>query len=155
MNLQELNKETLEYLFDNYLNDTSPICDISHIASKYHYDPHQYGSYLVGRNWVKDQQFLPTSFECAISFEGIIAVNAQYINDLTEKIISTLANLPGQQSLMEVLDFEPVAFQRARDVANYLRDLGLIDVLYSYNDASISLTLRGIEVYEIHGARFF
>lgn len=154
MSLQKLNTETLQYLFDGYLNNPGAIYDITEIANKYNQNVHEYGSFLKERNWIKDGRFLPTTFECSISFDGIAVINPEYINDSCEKLLSTLATLGGQQSLMELLDFEPQQYQRARDIANFLRDSGVIEVIYTHNDSWVSFTEAGHDYYQQNGAHF-
>ena len=68
--------------------------------------------------------------------------------------MSTLATLGGQQSLMELLDFGPHEYQRARDITNFLRDSGLIEVIYTHNDGSVSFTMNGRDFYQQNGANF-
>lgn len=155
MSLQQLNTETLQYLFDGYLNNPTGLFDITGIVNKHNHNVHEYGSLLKERNWVKNGRFLPTSFECSISFDGIAAINPNYVNDNCEKLLSTLDTLGGQQSLMELLDFEPKEYQRARDIANFLKDSGVIDVIYTHNDGWVSLTITGRDFFEQNGAKFF
>lgn len=155
MSLQKLNTETLQYLFEGYLSNPGSLYDITEVIEKYNHDVHEYGSYLNERGWVKDGQFLPTTFVCSISFDGIAFINPDYINENCDKLLSTLATLGGQQSLMELLDFEPYEYQKARDIANFLRDSGIIEVIYTHNDGLVSFTMRGRDLYQQNGASFF
>lgn len=155
MSLQQIKTEVLTYLFEEYLKDENTIFDIGPIVSKHGKDPHELGRHMLEQGLIKNQQYLPRTFVCGISMEGIRDVNPEYINNLVDKIISTLIQLKGWQSIMEILDFEPKSFQRVFELAKLLESQSVIDAQYRHNDVIIKLTLGGQELYESNGPAFF
>lgn len=155
MSIQQAQSEVLNFLFTEYLKDEANIFDISPIAQKYRLDVHEFGTLLLDSNLIKNQQYLPRTFECEISMNGIATVSPQYINDNVNKILSTLHTLGEWQSIMEILDFEPKSFQRAFDLAKFLEARNLIETQFTHNDVFIKLTPTGRQQFEEQGPTFF
>lgn len=148
MNMENIKKEVLNYLFNEYSNtsDTS-LYGISHIAHTHNLDVHELGRYLLGRGWIKNQRFLPQEFQCSITMAGIQEIAPNYLEGNGSKIIDTLGINGGTMDLMEVLDYPPQRYQSARDIANVLKGLDLIDVFYTAGSGNIKLTLAGQALY--------
>jgi hypothetical protein len=154
MSLQQIKTEVLNQLFEGYQQAPGSLFDIGPVVQPYGANPHEIGRYLVQNGWVKNEQYLPQQFLCSISMEGIMETVPEYVENQTSRIISILGINGGQHSIMEVLDLEPVQFQKAFDLAKYLETAGLVTAQYLHNDVLIELTLEGRDFYERNAARF-
>lgn len=155
MSLVTIKNEVLEYLFSEYANNSdTAIYTINEIVKKHGGDSNEIGRYLLDNGWVKNQNFGPFGFGCSITLSGIQEIRPAYVTENVTKIISTLGLLGDRQSLMEVLDLPKLKHQTARDIANYVKDLGYIEVNYALNDAMISLTLKGRDYYNTNKSEF-
>lgn len=157
MSIEEMKTEILKDLFHSYANESdTAVYSIGEIVKKHNGDPQEVGQYLVRNGWVNNPMPRGTDFGCSIVLQGIMEIDPDYVPKYESKIISTLGELGGQKmSLLEVLDFPAVKLQSARHLADWFQEIGLIEVLYSAGDGSISLTMEGMDYYQKNKPSFF
>lgn len=155
MTLVLVKRAVLQYLFEIYQENPTAVCDITQIITNHQQDPHEFGKHLVNNGWVKNHQYRPQSFVCQISLEGINEIDPGYFESIKQDVISTLGINDGQQSIMEILGYEPKNYQRAFDVVKSLEAEGWIKGgLYVSNDVIIELSLEGKDYYDQNKAEF-
>lgn len=156
MTLEQKTREVLSFLFEGYKKDGGGyIYPITEVAERLNLDPHEFGSFLLNRGLIKEQRFMPDSFECSISISGILAIAPDYFADNVSKVLSTLGVTGnGWTGLTEILDFEPSHQSRVRDIATVLDNQGYVELQYQAEDVYAKLNIVGKDFYERNKAKF-
>jgi hypothetical protein len=155
MNLAQIKNDILQQLFEGYMADGgSAIYSIKETVSKHGLNPHEVGNYLLSRNLIKDQRFLADDFECSLSIAGVNEASPGYFDTHILTIISTLGTVGEEwMGIREILELDPIADCRARDIATVIENTGLVETQYT-DDVYVKFTLAGKAFYEEKKATF-
>ena len=148
MDPYEAKIEALNYLFEQYLVESSSRYEITHIANAHGIDAVKLGNFLLRGQYVRNPQFLPGNrFIASINMEGIRWVHPEYINDCVDKVVNAVAISPDEfEDVMDILSFGRDHL-KGLDVALYMKDLGLVEVQARTPNVYVKLTNQGIEYY--------
>jgi hypothetical protein len=140
---------TLNWLFEKYLEDPAGTWDIATSADHAYSDIHtihEVGKYLTKKGFVKNQEFLEEGFLCTITTLGINQVS-NALAEVRYKILEASIE-KNQKSIMEILEINPQHFKRGLDYATYLKRIGIIECIFHPNDIYAEPTFYGKEWYE-------
>ena len=149
MDIEQIKKEVLEYLFGQYLEQHgTAICDISALITKHGKKPEEVGRYLVKNGWVKNVRSKGGVLEASIDIAGIRETNPKYLSINFNRTIASLGPLDGgRMSLLKILGLDKKDAQLAFDLGRYLSGTGYVHAKFSKDDVSIMLSPLGIEFY--------
>lgn len=146
-NLNLAVSRVLHSFTEKYKADPNRMYDIGAILAEhgFNYAPIDFGKELQNLGYIKDFQFSGPPFYAYITVSGIEKGDPDYFKHYQEQIIQHFCLMGNQtDDIMEILQFAPNHYQRARDIVNYLETNGILtDVLYGQNIAMARLTLRG------------
>lgn len=149
MNIQAILRQTLDYLFEGYINSGGTgIFSIDEIATQNNINSHELGKFLDQSGYIKNPSYGPVGFDCQISLYGIQQIRPDYFNDLISSAIIASGQLNDWTGLIETSNFEPKDYQRAHDLGKVIEESGLAEVQYHHDDIFIKLSLLGMEKYQ-------
>ena len=147
MSKNQARQAVLKELYEGYLENPGTIFDVSKTIKEYGYDPIKFGDYLIDRGLIKNQRYYPGGIlEAQISNAGIIEIEPNYFNDLSDHVVAVLAET-NQNGIMEILQWKPNQFIRAFDLAKYLENSMLVEATYLSNEVHLELTNQGRDYF--------
>jgi hypothetical protein len=148
MILEKAAKETLSYLFSEYLKGPAVIYAINRIARKYKIDPVEFSDYLSDHGWVRERWIYDNGdVACKISIMGIEQVNPVYVRGKLRQLIGGLGEAGGAKPLINILEHKIEEYSIALDTVRQLEHLGLIEIRHPQDTIVIQLTEEGKRCY--------
>lgn len=145
--IDETINAVLVRLFDVYKHTNGQGEEVGRIILERKLEPHVIGQYMVDLGLVKDQCFFGKEFYATITFEGIRRIEPNYVDNIFQKIISTLGMLDDWMEVKEVIDLDHNKTTLAADIVFYFRDKGYIEIQTMPPYFHIKLSQLGKEIY--------
>jgi hypothetical protein len=156
MILEKAAKDTLSYLFSEYLKGPAIIYGINRIARKYRIDPVEFSDYLSDNGWIRERWIYDNGeVACKISIMGIEQVNPVYVRGKLRQLIGGLGEAGGSKPLINILEHKIAEYSIALDTVRQLEQLGLIEIRYPQDTIVIQLTEEGSRCYKRGSKSFF
>jgi hypothetical protein len=156
MTLEKIAKETLRYLFAEYLKGPAVVYSISPVTKKFNVDAVALSDYLLKNSWIREPWVYPdNSVACRITIKGIEEIDPSYVRSKLRQLIGGLGEAGGSKELIEILEFNIQEYSIALDMVRQLESLGLIKILHPKDSIVIELTDEGRKYYEKGSRTFF
>jgi hypothetical protein len=156
MPIDRATKETLRYLYAEYLKGPAVLYNISAIARKYDIAPVALSDYLLENVWIRDRWIYQNGdVTCKITIKGIEEVDPSYVRTKLRQVIGGLGEAGGRKELTELLEIHISEYSVIMDIIKQLDHLGFIKVLHPENRIVIELTEQGWKYYEKGSRSFF
>src|SRR5687768_15882378 len=98
-------RDTLKYLFSEYLKGPAVIYTINEVTRKHHVDAVELSDYLLDKGWIRERWiFSGNQVGCKITIKGIEEINAAYVRDKLKQMIGGLGESGGAKELIEILE---------------------------------------------------
>lgn len=145
-------KDTLRYLFHEYLKAPTVIYSLTPITKRFKVDAILLSDYLLQNGWIRERWIYPDdAVGCRITIKGIEEINPVYVHEKLEQVIGGLAQAGGSKPLMEILENNIEEYSIALDIVNQLEVMRLVALHHPKNSIVIELTEEGRKFYERNG----
>lgn len=156
MNLEKPAKETLRYLFSEYLKGPAAIYTINEVTKKYRVDAIELSDYMLARGWIRERWiYMENQVGCKITIKGIEEIDPAYVREKLRQMIGGLGESGGSKALIEILEYKVQEYSIALDIVRQLEHLGLIQIRHPKDSIVIELTNEGRKYYEKGSRSFF
>ncbi|HMJ67725.1 MAG TPA: hypothetical protein VK508_02455 [Cyclobacteriaceae bacterium] len=137
-------QEVLKFLFESSKKDSNQFYDIKPVAGN---DALMIAKKLLKSGHVKDDiQNDLTSVRCAISVEGIRAIDPPYIDRKITELLEHTGEAGSIWNVVDLLKEKPEGFQFCFDLANDMQNRDLVKLLYAFypSKVMVEMTLEGV-----------
>lgn len=149
-------RETLRYLFSEYLKAPAVVFSIGEIIRKHRLDGAAFTDYLVERKWIREPWIYSNNdVTCRITVSGIEEINPEYVRNKLRQLVGGLGESGGSQPLLEILQFKIEEYAIALDVIRQLETIGLVHTRQDNHNIVVSLTDQGWRFFEKSHKTFF
>jgi hypothetical protein len=156
MSFDKAVRETLRYLFSEYLKGPSVIYRINGIAKKYHVDPMELSDYLLEKDWIRERWIYTGDIVgCKITIRGIQEINSVYVREKLRQVIGGLGDAGGAKELLEILEHRIEEYSIAMDIVRQLEQMGYIEIRHPKDSIIIQLTEAGKKYHERGSQSFY
>lgn len=136
--------DVLKFLFDSAKKDSNLFYDIVPIVGG---ESRVIANKLAKAGHIKDDiQGDGASVKCAISIEGIRAVDAAFIDQKTKEVLKSTGEAGTIWNVVDLLREKSEGFQFCFDLANDMQNRDLVKLLYAFypSKVMIEMTLEGV-----------
>jgi hypothetical protein len=156
MPFEKAAKETLRYLFAEYLKGPAVLYPIDKIIRSHKVDPVEFSDYLMLSNWIRDRWInANNTVSCKITIKGIEQIDPVYVRSKLREVIGGLGEAGGTKELIEILQFKLEEYSITMDIIKQLEDMGLIRIIHPKDQIIVELTADGRKYYEKGSRTFF
>jgi hypothetical protein len=138
-------QEVLKFLFEESKKDSNKFYDIKTVAGN---DALMIANKLSKSGQIKDEiQSDITTVKCAISIEGIRAIDPSYLQQKTSDFLNQTGEAGSIWNVVDLLKEKPEGFQFCFDLANELQNKDLVKLLYAFypSKVMVEMTLEGLK----------
>jgi hypothetical protein len=155
MNLEKAARETLRYLFGEFIKAPTVIYVITSVSKRLKVDAIALSDYLLENRWIRERWIYPDdTVGCRITIKGIEEVEPSYVREKLGHLIGTLVDAGGSKALTEILEFNLQEFSISLDLVNQLESMNLVKVHHPKDSIIVELTEEGRLFYERDGRAF-
>ena len=140
----EKEQEVLSFLFNSSKKDSNKFYDIKAVAGT---DSLMIANKLLKKGLIKDDvQSNGTTVACAISLDGMRAVDAEYVEGKMKKFLQATGEAGTIWNVVDLLKEKPEGFQFCFDLANDMQNKDLVKLLYAFypSKVMVEMTLEGV-----------
>jgi hypothetical protein len=149
-------KETLRFLFSEYLKGPAVIYTINGVTKRYNLNAVEVSDYLLKNSWVRERWIYPGDIvACRITIKGIEETNPTYVREKLRQVIGGLGDAGGTKDLMDILAYKIEEYSIALDIVKQLEELGYVKIRHPENSLVVELTELGRKSYEKGSRTFF
>src|SRR5215510_13502641 len=104
MTLEKAARETLHYLFAEYLKGPAVNYTINGIAKRLHVDAVELSEYLLAKGWIRERWIYSEDVVgCRITIKGVEEIESAWVRERLRQVIGGLAEAGGSKDLLEIL----------------------------------------------------
>ena len=156
MSIEKSAKDTLRYLYAEYLKGPAILYNIAFIAKRDGIDPIALSDYLLENVWIRDRWIYQNGdISCKITIKGIEEVDPVYVRAKLKQVIGGLGERNGKSDLTNLLEKNISEYSIIMDIIKQLDMLGLIKISHSGATIVVELTDEGRNYYEKGSRTFF
>lgn len=156
MTFEKASKDTLRFLFTEFLKGPAVLYPINKTFRAGVIDPIEFSDYLLDRQWIRDRWVYPdNTVACRITIKGIEQIDPVFVRTKLRQVIGGLGDAGGSKPLLDVLAHKLEEYSITMDLVKQLEDIGLIRILHPKNEIFLELTSDGWRVFENGSKTFF
>jgi hypothetical protein len=149
MDLEKAGKDSLRFLFHEYLKAPTVVYSLAPITKRYRVDAVTLSDYLLEKGWIRELWVYPDDTAgCRITIKGIEEIYPVYVREKLEQLIGGLEKAGGSRSLLDILEGDIEEYAIAVDFVHQLETLGFVKVYHPKDTIVIELTPEGRKFYE-------
>ena len=153
---QKAAKDTLRYLFAEYLKGPAVIYSINAITRKHNVSAVALSDYLLTLDFIRERWVYPDeTVSCKITIRGIEEIDPIYVREKLRDLIGGLGEAGGSKELLEILVHKLQEYSIALDLVKQLETKGLVKIRHPQGSIVVELTERGWKYYETGSRSFF
>ena len=156
MTLEKASKETLRFLFSEYLKGPAVIYTINNVAKRFDVDVVELSDYLLDNSFIRERWVYPGNIvACRITIKGIEEIDPVYVRDKLRQVIGGLGDAGGIKELIDILSYKIEEYSIALDIVKQLENLGFVKIRHPKSSIIVELTEEGRKYYEKGSRTFF
>jgi len=153
--MEKAGRETLQYLFAEFLKAPTVVYSITPITKKFRIDPVSLSDYLLEKKWIRERWIYPdNTVGCRITIKGIEEIDKAYVREKLGLLIGSLVDAGGTKGLLEILEFNLKEYSISLDLVKQLESMSFVRLLHRRDSIIIELTDLGRHFYEQNGRAF-
>jgi hypothetical protein len=155
MTLEKSARETLRYLFAEFLKAPTVVYSITQVTKRLKIDATILSDYLLEKGWIRERWIYPDeTVGCRITIKGIEEVDKAYVREKLGLLIGSLVDAGGSKGLLEILEYNLKEYSISLDLVKQLETMQFVRLLHPKDGIIIELTDLGRQFYERHGRAF-
>jgi hypothetical protein len=155
-NFQKAAKDTLRYLFAEYLKGPAVLYTINSISKKNHVSAVDVSDYLLALDFIRERWIYPDGVvACKITIRGIEEIDPVYVREKLRQLIGGLAESGGSKELLEILTLKLEEYSVALDLVKQLEGMGFIKIRHTQGNIVVELTEEAKKRYQKGNNSFF
>ena len=154
--MEKAAKETLRFLYSEYLKGPAVIYTINSITKRYNVNAVELSENMLKNSLIRERWVYPGDIvACRITIKGIEEIDPVYVREKLRQVIGGLGDAGGTKDLIDILSYKIEEYSIALDIVKQLEELGFVKIRHPENSIVVELTEEGRKSYEKGSRTFF